>query len=59
MVALRGGYSFSNQDEYIEGLTLGFGLGFSLGETRMMVDYSWAQTEYFDDKQFYTIKVLF
>ncbi len=58
-VFLRGGYSVSDQDEYIDGLTLGFGLGFNMGETRMIFDYSWAQTEYFDDKQFYTVKIQF
>ena len=55
----RGGYIYSNQDEYIEGLTLGLGLAFRLGQTRMLFDYSWAQTEYFDDKQFYTLKIQF
>lgn len=59
IIFLRGGYSYSNQEEYLEGLTLGLGLGFHVGETRMVFDYSWAQTEYFDDKQFYTVKVQF
>jgi len=58
-IFLRGGYSYSNQDEYIEGMTLGLGLAFHVGETRMLFDYSWAQTEDFDDKQFYTVKVQF
>lgn len=58
-IFLRGGYSYSSQDEYIEGLTLGLGLAFHIGETRMVFDYSWAQTEYFDDKQFYTVKLQF
>jgi len=59
VIFLRGGYSASNQEEYIEGLTLGLGFGFYVGETRMLIDYSWAQTEYFDDKQFYTVKIQF
>ncbi len=56
---IRGGYTSSDQDEYIEGLTLGFGLALNLGETRMIVDYSWAKTDYFDDKQYYTFKIQF
>jgi hypothetical protein len=59
VVFLRGGYSYSSQDEYIEGLTLGLGLAFHVGQTRMIFDYSWAQTQYFDDKQFYTVKIQF
>jgi len=58
-VFLRGGYKVSDQDEYIEGLTLGFGVGLYVGETRMVFDYSWAQTEYFDDRQFFTAKIQF
>jgi hypothetical protein len=55
----RGGYVYSDQEEYLEGLTLGLGVAFHVGETRMIFDYSWAQTEFFDDRQFYTVKVQF
>jgi len=59
MFFARAGYTMSSQDEYIDGFSMGLGLAFMMGETRMMFDYSWAQTEYFDDRQYYTMKVQF
>jgi hypothetical protein len=67
MISFRGGYTsdFSGKekilgtdeetDQYLYGLTLGVGLKTRLGKTELSVDYSWMQTEFFDDNQFFTL----
>lgn len=57
--SLRAGYNFSDQDSYLYGLTLGAGLNFKFGETRFTFEYSWAETDVFDDNQFFTVKAAF
>lgn len=57
--SLRAGYNFSDADAYLYGLTLGAGLVFSLGETDISFEYSWSETEVFDDNQFFTVKASF
>lgn len=71
MIFLRGGYTsdFSEKEEipgteektkqYLYGLTFGAGLKTKLGKTEVSFDYTWMQTEYFDDNQFFTLKFPF
>lgn len=59
MFFLRGGYVGSNQDSYMFGLTLGAGLKYSWGQSTVSIDYSWVQTEFFDDNQYITAKFAF
>ena len=56
---LRGGYTFSEQDEYLYGLSLGGGLTYRFGETAIALEYSWTETEFFDDNQYFTVKLKF
>lgn len=57
---LRAGYNYSEQREYLYGASLGAGLSYPIGEdTRLTVEYSWTQTEVFDDNQYFTVKASF
>ncbi|MDH4158496.1 MAG: PorV/PorQ family protein [candidate division Zixibacteria bacterium] len=59
LYSLRAGYNFSNQDDYIYGLSLGAGLVYELGSTKLAFEYSWTETEVFDDNQYFTVRVNF
>ena len=56
---LRGGYSVSSENDYIYGLNFGFGLRFDLGGNYLTFDYSNAQTKYFNNNQWFTMKFNF
>lgn len=57
---LRAGYNYSEQRDYIYGASLGAGLSYPLSEdTRLSVEYSWTQTEVFEDNQYFTVKATF
>lgn len=57
---LRAGYNYSEQRDYLYGLALGAGLSYELSEDfRLTAEYSWAETEIFDDNQFFTLKLGF
>ncbi|MEW5795197.1 MAG: PorV/PorQ family protein [Candidatus Zixiibacteriota bacterium] len=56
---IRGGYNYSQQDEWIHGATLGGGLTLEMGETRMTFEYAWNETEFFDDNQFFSVSIGF
>lgn len=69
---LRGGYKYSalgsaeddplgesSGDQYIYGASLGGGLTRSLGNLNVTIEYTWWQTDVFDDNQFFTMKVAF
>ncbi|MCH8992257.1 MAG: hypothetical protein IIA44_10975 [Acidobacteria bacterium] len=56
---LRGGYSVSEQEDYLFGFSFGAGMALSLGETDVMFDYSWAKSEFFDDTQYFTFQLDF
>lgn len=56
---LRGGYNYSRQDSWIHGATLGAGLTYEMGDTRLTFEYSWNQTDVFDDNQFFTVSAGF
>ncbi|MDZ7260545.1 MAG: PorV/PorQ family protein [candidate division KSB1 bacterium] len=67
MFFLRGGYSYgTNQTEYagkknyIFGPTFGGGFKYTLtGNTRIVLDYTYRVTEFFDDSNIFTVKLLF
>lgn len=56
---LRGGFNYSNQEKYLYGATLGGGLVFDLGESKLMLDYSWTDTETFASNQYFTVRAAF
>lgn len=57
---LRGGYTIDDgQTDYLYGLSFGAGLVFSFGETDVTFEYSWNQTEFFDNNQYFTGKINF
>jgi len=57
---LRAGYTIdSKQEDYLYGMTFGAGFVFSLGETDITLEYSWNETEFFDNNQYFTGKVNF
>lgn len=56
---LRAGYNYSQQDEWINGATLGGGLTYMMGESRLTFEYAWNETETFDDNQYFTVSVGF
>ncbi|MEZ5360671.1 MAG: PorV/PorQ family protein [Candidatus Zixiibacteriota bacterium] len=61
MFSLRAGYNYSNQDDYMYGLSLGGGLKYNFGSTTMSLEYTWMDTDEaaFDANQFFTLKMLF
>lgn len=56
---LRGGYNYSQQDEWIHGASMGAGLTYEMGETKLIFEYAWNQTEVFDDNQYFTVSASF
>jgi hypothetical protein len=57
--ALRAGYNYSPNDEYLYGFSLGGGLSLDLGTTMLSFDYSWTETAVFSDNQYFTLKASF
>ncbi len=57
---IRGGYTLDqDQVDYLYGFTFGAGLTVNLGETEVTFEYSWNQTEFFDNNQYFTGKINF
>ena len=56
---LRAGYNYSQQNDYVYGLSLGAGLTVPLGGTRLTFEYAWTQTDIFSDNQFFTLRMNF
>ena len=56
---LRAGYNYSDQSEWISGVTLGAGLSYMLGSTKLTFEYAWNETDVFDDNQYFTLSVGF
>lgn len=56
---LRAGYNYSDQRDYIYGASLGAGLVYPMGDTKLTFEYAWLDTETFDDNQFFTVKFNF
>ena len=67
MLALRVGLVHSavadgimdEEDNYIYGLNLGAGLNVPIGQSHLLFDYSWGQTDFFDDISWYTLRFTF
>lgn len=57
--AIRAGYNFADQDKWIYGASFGAGLILALGETDLTIEYSWTETDVFEDNQFFTVKANF
>ncbi|HKK21513.1 MAG TPA: PorV/PorQ family protein [candidate division Zixibacteria bacterium] len=57
--SLRAGYTFQNNTDYLYGASLGAGVQVPLGTTMLTFEYSWNQTDVFDDNQFFTVKANF
>jgi hypothetical protein len=57
---LRAGYTLdSDQEDYLYGMTFGAGFIVTLGETDVTFEYSWNETEFFDNNQYFTGKINF
>ena len=58
--SLRAGYLYSNQEQYLYGFSLGAGVAVDLGgDARLTFEYSWTETDVFDDNQHFTVKASF
>ena len=57
--SLRAGYNFSDQDGWIYGFSFGAGLVYEIGESNLVLEYSWTETEWFDNNQYFTFKFQF
>lgn len=56
---LRGGFNYSNQQDYILGMSFGAGVAIEMEETIFTFDASWRDTEFFDDEIVFTGKLNF
>jgi hypothetical protein len=56
---LRGGYSISDQENYIYGFSFGAGVALDIGDTAVNFDYAWAESDFFDNTQYFTFQVGF
>ena len=56
---LRGGYNYSVQQDYVYGISVGGGIAIDLDETRLTVEASWRETEFFDNEVVFTGKLNF
>lgn len=56
---LRGGAIISDQDDYLYSGTFGAGLKLKLGNSDMTFDYSYVPTEYFDNQNWFSVKLGF
>ncbi len=60
MFSLRGGYVYSVQSDYLYGATFGAGVNLNIGGSKLAFDYCYATvTEFFDNNQFFTVKLNF
>ncbi len=53
---LRGGYTTSEQDSYMYGVSFGGGVKLDLGVADVTFDYTWLNNEYFDAHNYFTVK---
>ena len=47
------------EDNYLYGLNAGVGLNVPIGMSHLLFDYSWGQTDFFDDISWYTLRFTF
>jgi len=57
--ALRAGYNYSKQNSYLYGFSAGAGVTLSFSGTDITFEYSWNQTDVFDNTQYFTGKIHF
>lgn len=64
--SLRAGYNYSDQDpnndgtnDYIYGASFGAGVMIPLGDMDLSLEYTWTQTDIFDNNQYFTLKANF
>ncbi len=57
--SLRAGYNYADQEEYIYGVSFGAGFSYPIGESKLTIEYSWTETDYFDANQYFTAKFNF
>jgi hypothetical protein len=57
--SLRGGYQYSDVDDYLYGLTFGGGIVIPFGEASLGFNYTWQDNEVFDANQFFTVTANF
>ncbi|MCP4684275.1 MAG: PorV/PorQ family protein [bacterium] len=56
---VRTGYNYSDQEGFIYGASLGLGAALPVGNSTLTLEYTWTETEVFDNNQFYTAKFSF
>jgi len=57
---LRAGYTLdSEQEDYLYGFTAGAGLILKMGDVDVTLEYSWTETQFFDNNQYFTGKINF
>lgn len=56
---VRAGYNYSEQEGYIYGAALGLGAAIPVGNSTLTLEYTWTETEVFDNNQFYTVRFAF
>jgi hypothetical protein len=56
---VRAGYNYSEQDGYLYGATMGLGAAIPVGNSTLTLEYTWTETEVFDNNQYYTVKFAF
>ena len=57
--SLRGGYKYSDGSEFIYGASFGAGVKFNVGDMDLSMEYTWTQTDVFDNNQYFTFKANF
>ncbi|RKX29494.1 MAG: hypothetical protein DRP46_07095 [Candidatus Zixiibacteriota bacterium] len=57
--SLRGGYNYSDQNDYLYGFSFGAGMLLNVAGTDVTLEYSWTETETFDANQYFTAKINF
>jgi hypothetical protein len=59
LYSIRVGYNYADQESYLYGFTVGGGVKYDFGGTKLAFEYSWMDTEVFDANQFFTVKMEF
>ena len=56
---LRAGYNYSDRENYLYGASFGAGVMLPVGDMDFSLEYTWTQTEVFDNNQYFTLKANF
>ena len=58
--SVRAGYNYSDRDKYLYGASFGGGVILPISESMdISLDYTWTQTDVFDNNQYFTLKANF